>query len=528
MNPLFSIAALFNVSTVGNQFKEDFESAMVKVSAHGLKVPTETEIKSELTQFSNRDLVHCDVKIDESDPVSFHSGQPDLISGFITTLSDILAVAGETPNIQLEISVEKRIVTDQLTIFSLQHLADYLTAASLKGLLVKFSELLASRNILRFVCVEPIQEFNTETFWFETVNSNKPLALSARNREGIFSKRNDVCHFENSSEIRTVPEDFFLQNRGKSEKLNELLDRLCTATCLIFVADIVQFETDNLVFYKLNGYKSITGKLDWQNITDKLANTYFKIYQWIYEGGIINDKVGLARNLLSLHARKGNVLELDDEVFTSIRSGYQIYLKENVEQYIGIKNKLIEFVTDLSQKAAKLGENLGDSLSQNFVAFVSFFLSVIIIKSISEKDLAVTFSPKLAFIAYALLAASFLHWIVSLLLLNREIGQMEKSYRAIQNRYADLLDSTDLNNAFNKNAEFRIIIANIKFKRCLYSCLWIAYLIIFTTVVVRLSMADKVEPNVVAASPTMSATNVLLKTNIPTVVVPDDKRRISK
>ena len=28
---------------------------------------------------------------------------------------------------------------------------------------------------------------------------------------------------------------------------------------------------------------------------------------------------------------------------------------------MGIKNKLIEFVTDLSQKAAKLGENLGDS-----------------------------------------------------------------------------------------------------------------------------------------------------------------------
>ena len=261
--------------------------------------------------------MHCDVKVDENDPVSFHSGQLDSISGFITTLGDILAVAGETPNIQLEISVEKRIVAEQLTIFYLQHLTDYLTAASLKSLLVKFSELLTPRKFLRFGCFESIQEFNTETFWFENANCNTSLALSVRNREGIFAKRNDVCHFENSSEIRTIPEDFFLQNRGKSEKLNELLDRLCTATCLIFVADIVQFETDNLIFYKLNGYKTIMGKLDWQNISDKLANTYFKIYQWINEGGIINDKMGLARNLLSLHARKGNVLELGLSAFTN-------------------------------------------------------------------------------------------------------------------------------------------------------------------------------------------------------------------
>ena len=49
MNPLLSVEALFNVSTVGSQFKRRFfDSAIVKVAAHGLKVPTETGNKERL------------------------------------------------------------------------------------------------------------------------------------------------------------------------------------------------------------------------------------------------------------------------------------------------------------------------------------------------------------------------------------------------------------------------------------------------------------------------------------------------
>ena len=31
---------------------------------------------------------------------------------------------------------------------------------------------------------------------------------------------------------------------------------------------------------------------------------YFEIYKWVYNGGNLNDKIGLARNIISLHFLK--------------------------------------------------------------------------------------------------------------------------------------------------------------------------------------------------------------------------------
>lgn len=519
MNPLLAIAASFNVSASAGQLSEDFESATFKAAATKLKIPSEVEIRNALLGMASRDLLHCDVIIDDGEPISFHSAQPDSIPTFVNQLPDVLSVAsadGQTPTVRLEISVEKKLVAGELTLLSLEAIAKYLVATPLKLHLVRFSDLVKHDKTIRFICDDSLKEFRTETFWFINKNPGSKISDVNRGREAIFSKRNEVCHFEEAAEIKAIPEDFFLQDRSGNAAIDEMFDKLCLVTSLIFVADIFEFRAENLVFYKMNGYKSIMGTIDWNALDGSLAGTYFKVYQWIYEGGVINDKIGLARNLLSLHARKGSLLELDDEVFTSIRSGYQIYLKENVEQYIEIKNKLIDFVSELSAKAGKLGENLGDSLSQNFIAFFTFFLSVIIIKAISEKDLTVTFSPKLAFIAYALLVASFCHWIVSLLLLNREIGQMKQTYRAIQNRYADLLDATDLKNALNKDAEFAIIMGNIKFKRCLFSALWITYIIIFAVVVARLGKDEQTPPKLPSIRPAPAAsTNQVSKSPAP-------------
>lgn len=511
MDALLSIAKLFNANPSNLQFREDFDNAVLKATIPNLSIPAEGDIRDSLSKFFNRDVVHCDVTIDESDPISLHSTQPNLAAQFVTTLADILEAADSSPIIQVAVTVEKRVIDARLSIYSLEAFAKHLSTASPKNLLIRFSELLNQNKRLHCMCLETIEEFNTETFWFENANLNRASNPPSKNRETIFSKRNEVCHFENSSEVQAIPEDFFLQNRSKNSELNESFDRLCVTTSLIFICDIVQFESESLIFYKLNGYKAITGKLNSQSISGALAETYFKIYQWIYEGGVINDKIGLARNLLSLHARKGNILELEADVFTSIRSGYQIYLKQNVKQYIDLKNKLLEFLTELSKKGAKLGEELGDKLGKHFVAFASFFLSVVVVKAISNQDFTGNFTPKLAAIAYFLLTASIIHWFISLLLLNREIRQMEKSYLAVQKRYDDLLDPKDLANIFNDDDEYQSVLGNVRYKRMLYSLAWIGYIVLFGVLVAFLTVTNKT-----AQSPTKSI-NPTIDTNYFTV-----------
>ena len=498
MNPLLSVAKLFTASIGPHRFEENFESAFLIASLDGLTIPSESDFRKVINLFPKRDLVHCDVRVDETDPVSFHSHQMDQFSTSASSLSIILQVAGESPRIEFTVTVEKQVVENQVSIFALDSWTAYICSLPFRMLLQKFSQLVAARSRVQFLLAEPLEGFNTNSFWFVPWNSPTLHPDSPKDRDGIMAKRNEVCHFENASEVRIIPDDFLLSRRSNSAKLDDIFDKLCIATCLIFIADIVQFRDENTIFCKLNGYKALTKAFTLNEIPQRLAAEIFKVYAWIYEGGVLTDKVGLARNLISLHAKQGNILDLDAEVFTSILSGYQIYLKQNVKQYIEIKNKLIEFWTELSKKAARLGENLGDTLGKNFVAFASFFLSVVVVKAIANKDFTGIFSPKLAAIAYALLSASFIHLIVSVLLLNREIRQMERSYAAVQNRYADLLDPHDLKNAFNNDDEYGIMLSNIRYKRGLYGSAWFLYLLIFGLLVAFLTATDNANQNLQA------------------------------
>lgn len=63
--------------------------------------------------------------------------------------------------------------------------------------------------------------------------------------------------------------------------------------------------------------------------------------------------MGLARNILSLNFDKEN-LKLSETAFEAIKSGYKIYQKENIKQYIEIRNKISDQLIELQNKADKI------------------------------------------------------------------------------------------------------------------------------------------------------------------------------
>lgn len=50
----------------------------------------------------------------------------------------------------------------------------------------------------------------------------------------------------------------------------------------------------------------------------------------------------------------------------SIESGYDIYLKDNVKQYIEIKNKISEFLVGQSDKASDITKNMFSTFKTSF------------------------------------------------------------------------------------------------------------------------------------------------------------------
>ncbi|WP_211047310.1 hypothetical protein, partial [Pectobacterium versatile] len=59
----------------------------------------------------------------------------------------------------------------------------------------------------------------------------------------------------------------------------------------------------------------------------------FDIYEWIYNQGNFVDKIGLARNIISIHTQDNSILNIPKSVLKSIESSFDIYLKDNVKQY---------------------------------------------------------------------------------------------------------------------------------------------------------------------------------------------------
>ncbi|XRP53867.1 hypothetical protein AAG928_002935 [Enterobacter hormaechei] len=112
----------------------------------------------------------------------------------------------------------------------------------------------------------------------------------------------------------------------------------------------------------------------------------FDIYEWVYNQGNFVDKMGLARNIISIHAQDNSILNIPKSVLKSIESSFDIYLKDNVKQYIEIKNKISEFIITQNDKASDITKNMFSTLKTSFWSIITFFISVFLVKIVTDKS----------------------------------------------------------------------------------------------------------------------------------------------
>ena len=208
--------------------------------------------------------------------------------------------------------------------------------------------------------------------------------------------------------------------------------------------------------------------------TSAFSLEYYQIYKWVYTEGNFSDKLGLARNIISLNIQdENNPLLIPATTFPSLRTNHEIYLKRNIEKYIEVKNKLSEYLISSSQKASKITDQFASSFKTSSFSFLSFFLSVVVIKLLKGEQLSFLFTEDMKNISVAILAVAFLYFLLSLWDVLQEKDRFMKSFLNFKNSYTDLLDSHDLDNIFDHNKQFAEDMAFVQTKICLYSGIWI-------------------------------------------------------
>jgi len=364
----------------------------------------------------------------------------------------------------VEIKISKLNSVDYLTIYSLDLFVKFLDEKNIEDIFKLFS----SFDRRKFKILDG-NNYNFHTAYFvftDSINFDnktnqilKNIDLSNRNKK--LKKINENTHFGNASSIKFLPEDFYIINKSSNRVINNFFDKLTLSLVLRVLADISEF-TQNKLIYKMYGYKTIKKEYDFASFNTEFIEDYFNSYEETFNAHTsISDKIGLARNVISLHIVEDDFTNIKGNIKSSIKSNYNIYLKENVKKYIDVKNKINDSIFSLTNKFDDATGNLLSSFKTSFYTLASLFISLILFKVLKNSSTTFNlFSIEVFLFLCPVLIAMYLFKKYNIYEIKETRKRLISRYDQLKNQYIDILDNDDLEQIF-KQHDFETV--NINF-----------------------------------------------------------------
>lgn len=436
-------------------------------------------VEEYLTNLQDDDILTLEIQIDENDTVVLTKDIK--IDDFLSKLKKSFEYYEDTEIIKLSIQIDKK---NDLGVRNVYHNESF----------IKFWKGIEVLDLLKVL--SPIL-INNKGVTFKYLEENKPKVIT---KNIIFDyqiiklidqrdiKRiRDNCHFGNFEEFPFSPDVFNPISFGNGDKyIHEKLKILTSLFSIISIFDITSIKNNKLE-YKLNGYKSFEDSIKIDNAFLGCANTYFEIFDWIYSSdGNTTDKIGLVRNILSIYL-VNDITQLDKNILISIKSAYKTYLKENVGKYLEIRNKIFDELSWVSHKSSEIVEKYLTNYQRSIFTFLSFFVSVFILRVLKTSEFTNIFSKDATIISFAFLIISIIYLYFSNWNLKEEKKRLIRKYKNIKNRYKDLLIDRDIENILDNDSEFNYEISFIDKRLKRYTILWISTLVVLFFSVLSIS-----------------------------------------
>lgn len=353
-----------------------------------------------------------------------------------------------------------------------------------KAFIIESSEIQGTYNTGLFVIRSSAKE---NTF---ATNPEKP------NKFNLISSRNKACLFYENKNYPLIPEDFDISPSFEHAGIADLFNTLKLAFSIIFLADITSLD-DKTLTATIKGYRHVIGTIQLDGSKDaEIAAAYHEIYQWAYVDGSITDKLGIARNLLSIHIVGNALRSLQDGSMPAIISNYSIYLKDSVKQYIEIKNKLSDQIQKQSEKASEMVKSIGSYLKASIFSVYSFVITTFIIRSMSKTSPDGLFSNDIYIVFIMFIFLSIGTLIYAYKEAEAELCRFESIYESFKSRFDDLLSKSDRDRILQNDKEYKRDVAYIKKSRKRAVYLWLScLLVVFTFVtIIKLTQPGLIPP----------------------------------
>ncbi|MBS3915552.1 MAG: hypothetical protein KG003_13740 [Bacteroidetes bacterium] len=472
----FSDYSLTSVSENDKEF-------ISELSVRNFSSPDIESIQTEYNFLQPNDQLTFIITFGDAEPVSLYSISLDFLKFKTELENEYKHQVGELINATLIITKGK--VANNISIYDLVTFTETLQKLSVAEAFAIFNRVLSNTTFINFTVLNLDKAFNTASIFFTQLDANTTAHTFNERRKRLDSILS-ASNYINIEDHNLTPDDFQMQTENaKHSELCSLFNHFAVVLSVVYLFDITSLKENELEF-KINGYKSIKGKVDVKSLPINSTREYYNIYNWVYCGGNINDKIGLARNIISLHFEKSGLIELKGNPFQSIQSSYKVYEKQNIKQYIEIRNRISDQLLDFNNRANKVIETFAIGFQKSALALISFYISAIVIKVLSKGDFVNLFSLDATLLSIAFISGSFIYYRVAKWEVREQRQRFIDSYINLKERYMDLLEAEDIERILNYDKEFNADVAFIDNKLKAYSRLWLWFLAILLSITILL------------------------------------------
>lgn len=391
--------------------------------------------------------------------------------------------------ISVRIRIDKEVIDNHFSVYAFDEFIDDILSLSIEDVMISFSDLLKQASeILIFDIYGSVTMFSTKTMFFVPFGSS--VTNSEFNRIQRIDKCKEVSYFYNFDTYEVLPDDFKLMVDYENNPLTELFQKITFLLSIGFIATSASISGSQLKGI-INGQRTMEYQCEINQLPNN--NNLYIIYNWIYTEGNAIDKAIIARNVISLHCKYIPITEIDEKVMASIQSNYNLYLKENVKEYLDLKNKVAEFISETISKTGEYATGLLDKFKANIIAIFGFMFSVILANIVSDQPLANIFTREITTLIECVILGSFVYLVICYLQSRYEIQKVYDSYSQLKQNYKEILTEDDLHEIFGNDEILATMKKTISKSKKIYMGIWILFLIGALIVVECLSSSPNMQ-----------------------------------
>lgn len=462
----------------GNKETAMVYEAMYQCQGFYIQLPTEDEVCAEL---GNDDILCLTVLEAEDITVTYRSRSTEQTWDNFTTKCNEITYSEDVP-LTLKIKIEKNKYTNVLHIYDYDLFLKDLSTKQLNHFLEIWNARMQSRIIV-IVHSDDFTSWHTPTIYFQ--KSTEDIAEFVEHnydRALIYDRTNRLVYTEFMYK-NILPLDFEPSSFDTSDSIAKLFVKVYFYYALSSIFDFSSF--DSCINYKINGFKTreYTVPINLSDLHINLSSVKIlsEIYNWIYLEGNTYDKIIIARNIISINLVDGNSIDFTNSTFSAIQSNFRYYSKENVKNFITLRNELSKILLDQENKIASFVSDFASDFKRSILPSVTFFISVIAVRAISHQEIFDGFSPNIMKISILLVILSVVNLLYSLFFdLNKKLHYSQQQIEDIKERYSKLLTEEEIADIFHEgdSCKNRNCFKFARKQRCYNLCMWVVCIIL--------------------------------------------------